>query len=77
MDLISAQTDLALRAATEQLEGRLGERIRALREALVEVLAHVEAFIDFPDEDIDPATGEVLLAKLAAVRAQIVRHFRP
>src|SRR3954454_3644638 len=50
MDLITAQTDLALRAAGEQLEGRLGERIRALREACVELLAHVEAYIDFPDE---------------------------
>ncbi len=71
MDLISAQTDLALRAATEQLEGRLGERIRGLREAVVELLAHVEAFIDFPDEDIDPATGEALLAKVDAMRAEI------
>jgi tRNA modification GTPase len=53
------------------LEGRLGERIRALREALVELLAHVEAFIDFPDEDIDPATGEARLAKLDAVRSEI------
>jgi len=71
MDLISAQTDLALRAASEQLEGRLGERIRALRESLIELLAHVEAYIDFPDEDIDPATGEALLAKLDAARAEI------
>ena len=71
MDLISAQTDLALRAASEQLEGRLGERIRGLREALIELLAHVEAYIDFPDEDIDPATGEALLAKLDAARREI------
>jgi len=71
MDLIGAQTDLALRAASEQLEGRLGERIRGLRETFIELLAHVEAYIDFPDEDIDPATGEALLAKLAAARAEI------
>ncbi len=71
MDLISAQTDLALQAAGEQLAGRLGEHIRGQREALVELLAHVEAYIDFPDEDIDPATGEALLAKLDAARAEI------
>ena len=69
MDLIGAQTDLALRAATEQLEGRLGERLRELRDRAIEVLAHIEAFIDFPDEDIDPATGDALLAKIDAVRA--------
>src|SRR5436190_23785919 len=66
MDLISAQTDLALRAATEQLEGRLGERIRELREALLGMLAHIEAFIDFPDEDIDPDTGAALQSRLDA-----------
>ena len=70
MDLITAQTDLALRAATEQLEGRLGERIRGLRERLLGLLAHVEAFIDFPDEDIDPDTGDALRAKLDAARAE-------
>jgi tRNA modification GTPase len=64
MDLISAQTDLALRAANEQLEGRLGDRIRDLRGALLEMLAHVEAYIDFPDEDIDPETGGALRGRI-------------
>jgi tRNA modification GTPase len=71
MDLISAQTDLALRAAAEQLEGRLGARIRGLREAIIELLAHVEAYIDFPDEDIDPSTGEALLAKLDVAQLEL------
>ena len=63
MDLIRAQTDLAIRAAGEQLEGRLGRRINDLREDLLSVVAHVEAFIDFPDEDIDPDTGVALHAR--------------
>ena len=63
MDLIHAQTDLALRAAGEQLEGRLGQRINGLREDLLSLVAHVEAYIDFPDEDIDPDTGAALLAR--------------
>lgn len=71
MDLISAQTDLAMRAATEQLEGRLGERIRALRETIIELLANIEAYIDFPDEDIDPDTGEKLLSKMDAARTEM------
>jgi tRNA modification GTPase len=71
MDLISAQTDLAMRAASEQLEGRLGDRIRGLREKVIELLANVEAYIDFPDEDIDPATGEALLAKLDAAKDEV------
>lgn len=71
MDLITAQTDLALRAAAEQLDGRLGERIRELRERFLELLAHVEALIDFPDEDIDPDTGDALLRKLDAARTEL------
>lgn len=73
MDLIGAQTDLALRAANEQLEGRLGERIRALREALLAVLAHIEAFIDFPDEDIDPETGAALRGRIDAARTDVAK----
>ena len=66
MDLISAQTDLALRAASEQLAGRLGQRIHGLREDLIGLVAHIEAYIDFPDEDIDPDTGAALLARFDA-----------
>jgi tRNA modification GTPase len=68
MDLISAQTDLALTAAQEQLEGRLGEKVTALREQLLELLAHLEAYIDFPDEDIDPDTSEGMLRRLDEIR---------
>ena len=37
IDLIRAKTDLALRSATEQLEGRLGEKIRKLRDELIDL----------------------------------------
>jgi len=71
MDVISAQTDLALRCAQRQLQGRLGERIEILRQALIVVIAHVEAYIDFPDEDIDPETGEGLRARVHAIIADL------
>jgi len=76
MDVIRAQTDLALRAATEQLEGRLGRHIMALRESLLAILANVEAHIDFPDEDIDPATGAALLARIDTAREEVARLLR-
>jgi len=53
MDLISAQTSLALRSATEQLEGRLGRSCEDIRAELLGATAHMEAYIDFPEEDID------------------------
>ncbi len=71
IDLIRAQTDLALRSATEQLEGRLGERITRLREELIALIANLEAYIDFPDEDIEPDVGAAFLARLDLIRAKI------
>lgn len=73
MDLIGAQTDLALRAANEQLEGRLGTRIHGLRTAVLELLAHIEAYIDFPDEDIDPDTGDALRTRLRGTGDEVDR----
>jgi tRNA modification GTPase len=71
IDLIRAQTDLALRSAAEQLEGRLGEKIAQLREALISLVANLEAYIDFPDEDIEPDVGAAFLARLDGIGGQI------
>jgi tRNA modification GTPase len=71
IDLIRAKTDLALRSATEQLEGRLGEKIRKLRDELISLIAHIEASIDFPEEGIDLDEGEMLSARLDSIRGQI------
>lgn len=65
MDLISAQTDLAARAAREQLSGNLGKAVAEMREQIISLVAHVEAYIDFPEEDISPDTGAALEASFA------------
>jgi tRNA modification GTPase len=70
IDLIRAQTDLALRSAAEQLEGRLGERVTQLRKDLVSLIAHLEAYIDFPDEEIEPDVGADFLARLDQIRVE-------
>ncbi len=67
IDMIRARTDLALRSATEQLQGELGVAIKAIRDAIIDLLAHVEASIDFPDEDIAPDQGHQLQARLANI----------
>ncbi len=63
-DLIHSRTELALAAANEQLAGKLSQRINELRDEMMQTLAHVEAHIDFPDEDIAPDTREQLLKRL-------------
>ncbi len=71
IDLIRANTDLALRAATEQLEGKLGERFREIRDDLVVTLAHVDAGIDFPAEGIAPDEGENLATRIEILLPKI------
>jgi tRNA modification GTPase len=73
MDLISAKTPLAMRAAAEQLQGRLGDEVSGIRADILETVAHLEAWIDFPEEGIDPATGEILLEKITSCIARIER----
>ena len=63
-DLIHSRTELALSAANEQLAGKLSQRINQLRDDLLKTLAHVEAYIDFPEEDIAQETKEQLLGRL-------------
>ena len=70
-DLIHARTDLALNAANEQLAGKLSQRINQLRDDTMHVLAHVEAHIDFPDEDIEPDTMDDLIQRLESAEAFI------
>jgi tRNA modification GTPase len=73
IDLIRAQTDLALRSAHEQLEGRLGSEIKAIRAQLIELLAHIEAAIDFPEEGIAPDEGTKLRRRLDSIQQEISR----
>jgi tRNA modification GTPase len=71
IDLIRAKTDLALRSATEQLEGRLGEKIGKVRDELISLMAHIDASIDFPEEGIAPDEAEKLGARLDSVREEM------
>lgn len=75
-DLIHARTELALSAANEQLAGKLSERVNRLRDDMLSILAHVEAHIDFPDEDIAPDTLDHLIRRLesgAALMDQLLK----
>ncbi len=52
MDLIQARGERALHAAHQQLRGALSERMEGLIDRLLSLLAQIEAYIDFPDEDL-------------------------
>src|SRR5437868_8012043 len=71
IDLIRAQTDLALRSATEQLAGRLGDEFRNLRQRLIDIIAHVEASMDFSEEGISPEDVATSCDRLESLRNEI------
>jgi tRNA modification GTPase len=61
-DLIDAGTEAAARAAVRSMRGEFSARVHELQDLLTALRVHVEAAIDFPDEDIDflsaPAVGD-------------------
>lgn len=67
MDLIHARSERALTAANQQLRGSLGRHLASLTESVLGVLARVEAYIDFPDEDLPPEDRAVVGQALADV----------
>lgn len=71
IDLIRAQSDLALRSATEQLAGKLGQQFRNLQQRLIEAIAHLDAGIDFPEEGISPDDTARIRERLDCLRQQI------
>lgn len=54
MDLIDADTEAQKRQALRQMQGEVARFYTTLRTQLIETLAHLEATIDFPEEDIPP-----------------------
>jgi len=70
-DLIKAKTELGRKAAMEQLDGRLSSKIEALKDKIINLTAWIEAYIDFPEDDIELATMEQLQDEAISVRQGI------
>jgi len=70
-DLIDASSTEAARSAARSLAGEFSRRVNALVAGLIDLRAHVEACIDFPEEEIDPADRAAQAAKLATLRGSL------
>ncbi len=73
MDLIHARSERALTAANQQLRGSLGRYLGELTEGLLAVLARIEAYIDFPEEDLPAEDQRQLLADMQGLIAKTKR----
>lgn len=73
-DLVAAETAAQRRQALAQLDGSLAGLYDGWRKRLLRLLAHLEADIDFPDEDLPPEAGAAARASIARLADDIAAH---
>lgn len=71
IDIINAKTDKSREAALQRLEGRLADKVRALRERLITLIAHVEAAIDYPEHDDEMMTFKLVADGCGEIRKEV------
>ena len=71
MDIIEARSDRALKSALKQQRGQLSQRVSALRQQLKDLIVHLEATIDYPEDDIEEVTYAHTMEVLHKVLANI------
>lgn len=67
LDVIRARTESSLKAAIGQLEGKLSKDVANMLDELIDMASHIEASIDFPDEDIEIIKEEGLAKKVDVI----------
>ncbi|MGH9492556.1 MAG: tRNA uridine-5-carboxymethylaminomethyl(34) synthesis GTPase MnmE, partial [Terriglobales bacterium] len=72
-DLIESQTLYQAKVAAQQLEGALSRRLTPIKKDLVDLIALLEAGIDFAEDDVPVLPAAEILAGIAAVRAPLER----
>lgn len=61
LDLVKSKTDESRRIAIEQLQGGLSEKITTVRDSLTGLCVNIEAYIDFPEDEIETASKKTML----------------
>jgi tRNA modification GTPase len=67
-DLIESQTLYQAKVAAQQLEGALSRRLQPIKQMLVELIATLEAGVDFAEDDVSVLPADQILERIAAVR---------
>src|SRR4051812_20937499 len=70
-DLIESQTLFQAKVAAQQLEGALSKRLQPIKIELVQLIASMEAGVDFAEDDVSVMSGEEIQKRIAAVRAPL------
>ncbi|WP_428249186.1 tRNA uridine-5-carboxymethylaminomethyl(34) synthesis GTPase MnmE [Ferrovibrio sp.] len=73
-DLIDAETEAQRRQGLTQLQGELGRLYERWRQSLLRALAHLEADIDFPEEDLPEGVADAVKPQVRALSAELAAH---
>ncbi|MBF0428080.1 MAG: tRNA uridine-5-carboxymethylaminomethyl(34) synthesis GTPase MnmE [Magnetococcales bacterium] len=76
ISLINSATLRSAQEAIRQMEGSLSKRITQAKEQLLTILAHIEASLDFADEDVTPLPSQALLMEIAGVAESLGQLLR-
>ncbi|MEF3305298.1 tRNA uridine-5-carboxymethylaminomethyl(34) synthesis GTPase MnmE [Paenibacillus sp. GYB003] len=76
IDLIRAKSDRAYKIALRQVEGTLSKQVKQLRHRLVELMAHIEVNIDYPEHDVEELTNAYIEDKCKEALADLERLLR-
>jgi tRNA modification GTPase len=71
IDIIRAKTELSMKSALAQSEGRVSREIKTLRNKLLGIIAHIEATVDYPEEDLEETTSKLTESQLTTVLKEI------
>lgn len=71
MDIITSKTDASMKSAVMQSEGRVSKEINKLRNSLLELIAHIEATVDYPEDDLEEMTSKKTGNKLNEILMKI------
>jgi tRNA modification GTPase len=75
-DLIAARSQAGARAALQSMEGVFSRKVDALLQALIALRVHIEAAIDFPEEEIDFLADPAIARQLHTLRSQLAELLR-
>lgn len=76
IDLIRSKTDKSSEAALKQLSGSLSKKLGTIRTRLIDIMSHIEASIDFPEDDVDEVLYDSLGKELVGIENEIDEMIR-
>lgn len=71
LDLIRAKSGRSLETAVRQLSGSLARKFKEMKDELLRLLAHMEAYLDFPEEDLEVDVKEGMQKQFDAIQSRI------